>query len=306
MKILVVCSYNSGRISPFIKEQVDSLVMEDIEVEYFKITGKGFLGYLKNFRPLIKSIKKGGYDLIHAHYGLSGLLANLQRIKPVITTYHGSDIHFRLNRIFSLITSRLSHFNILTNKRQIRQLHLKKDFEVYPCGIDTELFCPLNKGECRTKFGLNESGKIILFCSSFDRKIKNAELAKKAVNRLKNVSLIELKGYSREQVAWLINASDLVLITSFYETGPIIAKEALACNTPVVSTDVGDVKDIISKLDNCYLTSYNPDDVARYINKVLNSDKVCNGRSAVLKYDLHKVAKDIRKVYQLVLGKKMK
>src|SRR5699024_9245397 len=108
--------------------------------------------------------------------------------------------------------------------------------------------------------------------SSFDRSVKNPLLAQKAVNRLKNVSLIELKGYSRKDVAVLINASDTVLITSHYETGPLIAKEALACNTPIVSTNVGDVKKLIENLNSCYLIDYRVPDVAEKLKLVLRKN----------------------------------
>ena len=72
MKILVVCSGNSGGISPFIREQVASLKKFEVGFGYFLIKGKGFFGYLKNYHRLLKELKKNQYALIHAHYGLSG------------------------------------------------------------------------------------------------------------------------------------------------------------------------------------------------------------------------------------------
>ena len=301
MKILVVTSYNTGHITPFVAEQVESLRKRSIDIDYYKIIGKGALGYLKNYRKLKAKIEANNYDLVHAHYGLSGLLANMQRKIPVITTYHGSDIHCKRNRLLSFLCSRLSVFNILTNKDQIDLLKLNNNYSVIPCGINCELFRPLPKAECRKKMGYQENDKLILFSSSFDRKIKNYPLAKKAIELVlvsDNVQLIELKGYTKEEVSLLVNASELVLITSFNETGPLIAKEALACNTPVVSTDVGDVKELIQDLDRCYITTYEPDDVARKIEWVLKSNKKCAGRKRVEKCDLQNVAKQINGVYQ--------
>lgn len=301
MRILTVCSYNSGSVSPFVREQVNSLREMGVIVDYFRIKGKGTLGYLKNLAPLKNKIKEGNYDLVHAHYGLSGLLANLQFTLPVVTTFHGSDVHFRFNRFLSYITSRLSSLSVLTNKKQVNQLILKRNFKIIACGVDTNLFRPNNKLECRRELGLEDDESLVLFSSAFDNKVKNAELAQQAINKLKNVSLLELKGFSREEVALLINASDAVLVTSFYETGPLIVKEALACNTPVISTDVGDVKDLIEDLDNCYITSYDPTDIANKVKLVLKKESKCKGRSAVQEFSLPSVAKSVKDVYKEVL-----
>lgn len=301
-KILIVTSYNSGRISPFVKDQVESLREKSLLIDYFKIVGKGALGYLKNYKKLKEQVNTNEYDLVHAHYGLSGLLANMQRIVPVITTFHGSDTHFKKNRILSFISSRLSAHNILTNKKQIRQLRLKKFYTLQSCGVDLSIFKPQNRVECRKYFDFKANEKIVLFASSFDRVVKQPELAKRAISKTDNVKLIELKGYSKKEVSLLINASDMVLITSKYETGPLIAKEALACNIPVVSTDVGDVRELIQDVDNCYITKHDHTDIAEKVNKVLNSTTKCMGRSEVVKFDLSNVAENIIKVYKKVLN----
>ena len=71
IRVLIVCSGNSGKISPFLKEQGDSISKNGIEVDYFLIKGHGFFGYLKNLPKLNKQIKKEKYDFIHTHYQLS-------------------------------------------------------------------------------------------------------------------------------------------------------------------------------------------------------------------------------------------
>ena len=86
MKILILCSKNSGRIAPFITDQVEALQKAGVVCEYFTVEGKGVKGYLRNFIPMMRKIREFQPDIIHAHYGLSGLLANLQRKVPVVTT----------------------------------------------------------------------------------------------------------------------------------------------------------------------------------------------------------------------------
>ena len=51
----------------------------------------------------------------------------------------------------------------------------------------------------------------------------------------------------RERLAQLMNASDLLAITSAFETGPTVGLEALACGLPVVTTPVGEVAALVAR-----------------------------------------------------------
>ena len=116
MRILIIASGNSSHISPFVKEQAESLIKQGLSVDFFLIKGKGLFGYLKNYFLLMKKIRNKEYDLIHAHYGLSGLLATMQLSVPVVITFHGSDVNMKKNYIFSRIASRLSTANIFVHR----------------------------------------------------------------------------------------------------------------------------------------------------------------------------------------------
>ena len=119
MKILIVASDKNGRFAPFIEEQMAALEARGMEVMRYGITGKGIIGYLRELPALRRAIRQHHPDIIHAHYGLSGLLANLQRMVPVITTYHGSDINVPSILRFSKIAMRLSAHNIFVSKRNV-------------------------------------------------------------------------------------------------------------------------------------------------------------------------------------------
>jgi len=299
MKVLICASGNAGRLSPFVQEQAESLKKLGIQIDYFLITGNGLLGYLKNYPLLIRKIKLGKYDLIHAHYGLSGLLATLQKRIPVIITFHGTDINNNKNIPFSLLASRLSHDNIFVHKSLPKKLKLSgENFHIIPCGINLDIFSPMNKIIARDKLGWNEKKNYILFSSQFDNPIKNATLAKLALESIDlEIELVELKGYQKRDICLLMNAVDLLLVTSISETGPIVVKEALACNCPIVSTDIGDVKSIIQKIDNCFITSYDPIEIGKIIKIILASSLRSNGKMFMNSYGLDKVAKKIKKVY---------
>ena len=119
MRILIVASDKNVHFAPFIEEQMVALQACGMEVLRYGITGKGIIGYLRELPALKRIIRKVQPDLIHAHYGLSGLLANFQRRVPVVTTYHGSDINVPSILHFSKIAMRLSAHNIFVSKRNV-------------------------------------------------------------------------------------------------------------------------------------------------------------------------------------------
>tara|TARA_R110001599_G_scaffold1889_4_gene9881 strand:- start:334410 stop:335330 length:921 start_codon:yes stop_codon:yes gene_type:complete len=306
MRVLVVCSYNNGAISPFVREQVVSLRKLGVKIDYFKVRGKGVLGYLKNYPAFVSKLKKNKYQLIHAHYGFCGLLSILQMYTPVVCTFHGSDTHNLLERMLSIFVSRFSNYSILTNEKQIKKLLLRKKYSVEKCGIDLKTFVPKNQDECRARMGLNRDNIYILFSSSFSNKIKNPDLARESVeiaSKLidKKVELIPLEGYSKVEVANLINACDLVLVTSRKETGPLIVKEALACNKKVISTNVGDVESLIANIEGCYVVESNSREIAEIIIKDLNQVRNnVNYRMIVEGYSLEQVSERIKYIYESI------
>ena len=301
MKVLIVTSGNKKTISPFVKEQAQSLGLVGIEIDYFLIRGKGTFGYLKNYFSLVEKLTKIEYDLVHAHYGLSGLLATLQRITPVIVTFHGSDVNFKKNYFYSLVASKLSSANVFVHRKLANDLkYFSSKNSIIPCGVDTKTFHPILKAKARKKLNWKPNINYVLFSSSFENKIKNVSLAKSALKKIQNTVLIELKNFKKNEINLMLNACDMLLVTSLSETGPIIVKEALSCNCPVVSTNVGDVKEIIKNVDNCYLTDYNSDNLSEIIQKVIKLNIRSNGRNFVKKYGLNTIAKKIFKIYREV------
>lgn len=305
MKILIVHSGNLKNISPFVSDQVESLVKLGVKVDYFLIIGKGFSGYLKNLSLLKKTIKQLNPDLIHAHGGLCGMLSVLQKYVPVVTTFHGSDINNFLTRPISIIASLFSANSIFVSKKLSNKILLKNP-KIIPCGVNIYLFNEIDKIEARKKLGLSLTNKYILFSSSFDKRVKNYPLAKKSVDLLneEKIKIIELKNYSRKEVSLLINAADLVLLTSFTEGSPQSIKEAMACNTPIVTTNVGDVDWLLDGVHGAYVCSYDSSVIAKSIQKALNVKNV-NARSKLitLKLDSKSIAQKIKKIYNLSLKK---
>jgi len=301
MRILIVASGNAGYVTPFIRDQVKSLNKINIQTEYFLVKGSGVLGYLKNLQRLKKVIASFKPDLIHAHYGLSGLLASLQRRIPVVVTFHGSDINDPKERKYSVLASKLCRKAIFVSPELANLIHFKNP-EVIPCGVDMDVFYPMDQTTARNKMKLEEDKKYILFSSSFANEVKNYPLARSAVELLddRNVELIELKGFSRTEVSILMNAVDCVLMTSKTEGSPQFIKEAMATNTPIVSTDVGDVKRVVGNTKGCFVSLSNKEDLSQNLIGALRFKGRTNGRDSMAPYDNKSVALKLSKLYKAI------
>lgn len=309
MIILIVASYNKGRFVPFIVEQAEALKVAGCGVDWFGLQGKGVKGYIKNLPGLKHKIKECQPDIIHAHYGLSGLFANLQRKVPVVTTYHGSDINEPKVMRFSKIAMRLSAWNIFVSKKTMAIAQPKRRYSLLPCGIDLTDLQLTEKSVARREMNLDEEKKYILFAGAFDNAVKNAPLAKETVELLNSpeVELLELKGYSRDEVTLLMCAADAFLMTSHTEGSPQVIKEAMACGCPIVSVDVGDVKERVEGVEGCYVSeTINPEDLANLLKKALDFDGKTNGRGKIItdKLDSCHVAHKLIAIYEKICKKK--
>lgn len=304
MRVLIVARCKNGRYAPFITEQVEAIEKQGVECRYFGVDGKGIAGYLRQLPKLRKAIREFHPDIIHAHYGLCGLLANYQRKVPVITTYHGSDINAPKAFRFSKKAIRRSRFNIFVSQKNVETARPQKDFALIPCGINLEDYPVMDKADACRQMGLNPTGKFVLFAGAFDNHIKNAPLAQAAMALIPEAELLELKGFSRSQVATLMQAVDTFLMTSFTEGSPQVIKEAMACGCPIVSVDVGDVRERTEGIEGCFISGRDPKDIARFIKQALDFVGRTNGRQAIEKNGLSNdvIAARIISVYENLLS----
>jgi teichuronic acid biosynthesis glycosyltransferase TuaC len=305
LRILVVLSGNAtGEIHhTFVFEQIDSIKSKyNIDYDTILIKGKGIFGYLKNLKHIKSKIKKYKPDLVHAHFGLSGLLSNLQRTVPVITTYHGSEIRTFAVNLLSSFCAILSGYNIYVAHHIRDKMYFKpqKNFSIIPCGIDLNEITEIEKSVSQSKMNLNKENINIVFSGAFDNPVKNYDLAKTAIGLIPEgaINLIELKGYKRSEVNYLLNACDLVLLTSMSEGSPQIIKEAMACNCPIVAADVGDIKEVISGIEGCYITSMDPGDVAGKIRSAIKFAGRTKGREKIMKFDNNLIAEKVHSIYK--------
>lgn len=316
MKVLIVCSGNApeGEIfdikihQAFIYEQAESLKKLGIDYEFFLVKDKGIIGYIRHYRRLLKNLSNK-IDIVHAHNGFCGFIANLQFKIPVVTTYHGSDINFFLLRLTSYFPIMVSAVNIFVSTRQKEKVLVKRRIRIIPCGVNINIFYPY--GTHKKDLTGHDSHKMkILFSSSYSIPVKNYSLAKSAIDKIGvyQIEIIELRNKTRSDVCRLLNESDLLLMTSKSEGSPMIIKEAMACNCPIVSTDVGDVEYVLGQTEGCYLTTHDPEDISDKIKLALDfSTKKgrTKGRERIISLglDIDTVASRIAEIYQSVLFK---
>ena len=312
MKVLFIRSGNSGD-DPISTRQGESLEKAGLNVSFYDIIGKGLRGYLRNISLIRKAVREFGADLLHAHYGLSGILASLSLTgKPVVTSLMGSDVlRSGLIPVFLIrIFSKYFWIATIVKTAEMKTKTGLKDVLVIPNGVDMEIFFPGDRDRSLKRLGWEKSEKHILFASDPARPEKNYALAQKAFSLVAGEYLKEpvrmhfLSGINRDEVADYYRASDVLLLTSLHEGSPNSVKESMACNCPVVSTDVGDVREIISDAEGNFITSFDPADVAKKTVQVLDSGKRTDGRGKIAHLDSRVTARRIVEVYETVLNKR--
>lgn len=282
MKILVIASDKGDHFTPFIEEQIMSLQALGVQIVRYAIKRKGIIGYLQELPRLKKLINQEKPDLIHAHYGLSGLLANLQRKVPVVTTYHGSDINKPRILLFSKLSIRLSAHNIFVSQKNIDLASPKSRYSLIPCGVNLTEDQLQTQEMARDILHIDKKQSIVLFAGAFNNYIKDPDLAKQAVSLLNDVHLQELKGFTRKEVTLWMCAANCLLMTSKTEGSPQVIKEAMACGCPIVSVNVGDVEERISGVEGSYLVhTRQASEIAAAITKAIGYTGKTNGRKKI-------------------------
>jgi teichuronic acid biosynthesis glycosyltransferase TuaC len=311
LKVLFVSSGNSEKgISPIVKAQGESLRRFGVDVEYFTIVGKGVKGYLKNVLPLRAHIKKNNYDIVHAHYSLSALTATLAGYRPLVVSLMGSDIRLGLVIKYAvIISSRFFWSALIVKSQDMLNNIIIKNSAIIPNGVDAALFKPIEQSIALEKLGWDKNKKHILFAANPVREVKNFQLLEKAYEKMiwpDQTQLHVLEDISHQEIPVHMNASDVAVLTSLWEGSPNVVKEAMACNCPVVATDVGDIAWLFGEESGHYLTSFESEDVAAKLSKALDFAEKhgrTKGRERIVELglDAESVAKRIIKVYESVL-----
>ncbi|HWY11250.1 MAG TPA: glycosyltransferase [Bacteroidia bacterium] len=307
MKVLFVVSSNKG-IDPISRRQGDSLKEKGVNVIYYNVIGKGTIGYLKNVLPLRKYIKEEKPDVIHAHYYLCGILATFTLTKAhVIVSLMGSDVLSANSLVLTLIRIFSKYFwrHTIAKSEEIKKKLAVRNSTIIPNGVNLHFFKPIDKKLSQKQIGWNSDCFHILFASSPDRPEKNFALANESFINLKlaepNVNMHFLENVGEEKIVHFFNAADLLLLTSFYEGSPNVIKEAMACNCPIVTTNVGDIQEVTKGTANVIIVPYNSEKISGAMSVILKESKRSNGREFIKPLSSDLIAERIIEIYKEVI-----
>jgi len=247
VRVLVVTSLFPTPEHPergrFVADQVESLrKIDGVEVEVFRFDPGG-AGFVTAARDLRRKHRRDEFEVVHAHHGLGGWTARaLGGGAPLVVTFHGTDLEHSVVGRMSQALARIATLpaTVSTNlaRRRLPRAGREQRVAVLPVGIDLDRFRRIDRSEARTQLGLDPNGRYLVFPSDPARPEKRHDRAG-AVAREAGAELLAYGQVDPERVPLYINAASAVLVTSEREGFGLAALEALACDVPVLSTDVG-------------------------------------------------------------------
>lgn len=322
MRVLQIAGGLPSKDKPFfqtfIKSQIDSLIKEGIDIEIYDVKGyESSLNYLKAINNIKKLVKEKEIDLIHAHYSYCGLSSVLSKAGiPIVLSLMGSDllgspdengkqiIRGRLDKLLSkYVAVKVDHI-IVKSEEMKNKLKIKIPISVIPNGVDFDFFKPTDIFESRKKLGFEDDEFLVLFLGNPNEPRKNYNLSKKAVELFKNennsgnIKLLSPFGIGSAEIVEYMNASNVLLLTSYWEGSPNVIKEAMACNLPIISVDVGDVREVIKDSFNCFIIEYDEENIVEKLKVIYQNKQRSNGRINIENLESSIIAKKIITIYR--------
>lgn len=310
MKVLFVASGNKsvGHVSAFVQSQYDSLQKEGLDMMMYPVVGHGWKGYAKNLLALRRLIKKEKPEVVHAHYSSCGYLVSLASLglkAKIVVSILGS--FPRKSRKLKLVRFCVDHvWDATIVKSERTRSQLDRDLPVIPNGVDIDHFTIIEQEKAREMVGFDKDKKYVIFVADPARPEKQFSLAQKAVEQLngESVQLVPVYNKPHKEVVAYLCAADALIMTSSNEGSPNVIKEAMACNCPIVVTDVGDVRFVTGAIGGTYVSnSFNPEELSELLRKALDFGARTQGRERIINLGLtsQRVAQRIIQVYSSIV-----
>jgi glycosyltransferase involved in cell wall biosynthesis len=300
-----------------VQRQIRSIAALGLDVDVLEIRGRRRLKYVESLPQFTRLARSA--DVIHAHYGYCGWFARSKVRTPIVVSFMGSDLLgvakpdgtmttasqlvVRLDRFLAKIVDA-----VIVKSQEMAGTLASVNAHVIPNGVDLETFAPMPRGGARAALEWGE-GRRVLFPGCPDEARKGFTLAAAATEQASRLlgeplELVPLCGVDAAQVPLYLNACDALLMTSFWEGSPNAVKEAMACDLPVVSVPVGDVRELVGDVPGCAVRDRDAGDLARGLAEVLAAGRPSEGRAALRRkqLDLETAAMRVRAVYDTVLS----
>jgi glycosyltransferase involved in cell wall biosynthesis len=222
----------------FVRDQVEALgAIDGVDVELFTFDW-GAKAYVAAARELRRRYRGEEFDVIHSHYGLGGVAAEALRGAPHVVTFHGTDLaHPKVGPLSRRLAKRIA-LAAPVSASLAREGLPDLPTAVLPCGVNLDRFRRIDRHEARIDLGLDPEGRYLLFPADPGRPEKRYDLALELAETLR-VELLHYEQRPPEEVPLLINAANAVVAPSDREGFGMAPLEALACDVPILSTDVG-------------------------------------------------------------------
>jgi teichuronic acid biosynthesis glycosyltransferase TuaC len=311
VRVLVVTNITPDAKTPgrgnYVRDQVAALGRAGVEVELLSFP-LGRRAYPRAIVRIRRALRRGRFDLVHAHYGLAGWCAALAGARPLVVTFHGTDVRHRtVGRLSHRLVGRLdlaaaaSRALFAPESGRPGLPRMPGASAVLPCGADLERFRPWSRSEARDRLGLEPDGRYLLFPAADFRPEKRHDRAVE-VARLASAELLTAGAFPAERMPDWVNASNAVLVTSENEGFGLAAIEALACNVPVLSTPVGVAPALLAGLEGCTVAPFRAADWAALARQHLDAgDARVNGRARAEWFSAELMAERVLLAYRELL-----
>jgi glycosyltransferase involved in cell wall biosynthesis len=303
----------------FVKVQAEGLRRLGLQVEVLTIRGyTRRTAYLTAAAHAAARTRSRTFDIVHAHYGHSGLVARLQLRAPVVVTFYGSDLlgvptggggRTARSRLEAGVFAQLARTvaATITNSEQMERVlpaPCRRRNHVIPNGVDVERFRPRDRLDARRRLGWPEDEPVALFAANPELVVKNHPLAEAACARaaatLPGLRLRVASGRPPSEIPLWMSAADALLLTSRSEGSPNVVKEAMAAELPVVATPVGDVPERLRGLPGCFVRDPDADALADGLIRAIRHGRVPEARRAAVALRTERVAERVAQVYDSV------
>jgi glycosyltransferase involved in cell wall biosynthesis len=306
----------------FVGDEVGALRRAGVDIDVYFVNGRAHkLAYAGMPVGFFSRVRRTRYDVVHVHHSFCALVATLQPVIPVVWTFHEGEIaggaedalkeqpvkHVAYSKRMKRYVARKVDAIVVVSEH-LRAPLGRPDAMYLPAGIDIDLFAPMDTAVAKQRLGLASDKRYILFPAVPARVEKRYELARRAVETLRarwpddaDVELIALNNVPHEDVPLYMNASEAALLTSSFEASPVVIREALACNVPVLSTDVGDARVMLERIPGCAIVPPEPERIAEALRTVLASPRRVASRDAMHKYSLANTANALVGLYEKVI-----
>jgi glycosyltransferase involved in cell wall biosynthesis len=309
MRVLIVTNMYPTRERPefgvFVRDQLEALgKIPGVEPELYVFEGGGIKAYRKAVKPLKKHLAGRHYDVVHAHYGLTGWVARKAGAKPLLVTLHGTDVYDkRAGKISRSVAKKADQVAVVSEDlgRALGKLKTKRPIAVMPTGVSLDRFEQRSREDARRALGIDPEGSYVLFPFNPDRPVKHYDRAIEVAEGIEDLEVLTLGNVPPDEVVNYMNAVDATLVPSEYEGFGLAALETLACNVPVVATRTGMAPDLLDDVDGAYCLEW---DLGRWraaVETILEDpDPRVNGRPVAERWSTDAMAARVVDLYQRV------